>query len=153
MTRTAPDTSHESRATDPTVGTRSEPVIVLFDGVCNLCNGVIQFLLRRDPGAVFRFAALQSPAAQERIEEIELPGDPLSSIVVLEDGQLYTRSDAVIVIARHLPGAWRSFTLLRLVPRPLRDWAYRLVARNRYRVWGRREECMVPTPEIMDRFL
>ena len=129
------------------------PSLVLFDGVCNLCNGVVRFIIPRDPHGRFRFAALQSAAARRVIEEHGAP-DPLpDAIVLVEDGRLYTRSTAALRIARRLTFPWPLAALFLAVPRPLRDRVYALVASRRYRWFGRRETCMVPTPELRARFI
>ena len=127
--------------------------VVLFDGVCNLCNGSVQFILKRDPHGRFRFASLQSDAGRRLLRAHGLPADALESVVLVEDGRAWTHSDAALRIARGLSGGWRAAGALRVVPRPLRDAVYGLVARNRYRWFGRRESCMVPTPEWRARFL
>lgn len=131
----------------------SDPAIVLFDGVCNLCNASVRFILRRDPHGRFRFAALQSDSGRRLLAEHGLPADALSTVVVVADGRVYTRSDAALRIARGLAGGWPALGALRVVPRFLRDAAYRAVAASRYRVFGRRDECMLPTPELRARFL
>ena len=127
--------------------------IVLFDGVCNLCNGSVQFLLRRDRRRRFRFAALQSAAGQALLEEYGLPTQILPTIVVLEGGQARVRSDAALHLARRLPWPWPALAVFRILPRPLRDALYSFVARHRYRWFGRTESCMLPTPDVADRFL
>ena len=127
--------------------------IVLFDGVCNLCNGAVQFIINRDPEGRFSFASLQSAAGQARLREFGLSTDAFDSFVLVEGGKAYTRSTAALRIARQLPGPWRFLYALIIVPRPLRDWAYDLVARNRYRLFGRRDSCMIPTPELKAKFL
>lgn len=127
--------------------------VVLFDGVCNLCNGSVQFILKRDPHGRFRFASLQSDAGRGLLHAHGLPADALESVVLVEDGRAWTRSDAALRIARGLSGGWRAAGVLRVVPRPLRDAVYGLVARNRYRWFGKRESCMIPTPEWRARFL
>jgi predicted DCC family thiol-disulfide oxidoreductase YuxK len=129
------------------------PPIVLFDGVCNLCNGSVQFILKRDPQARFRFASLQSEAGKSLMTEHGLDPDALSSVVVIEDGQAWKESSAALRIARHLPGAWKLLRVFTVIPRPLRDAVYRLIARNRYRWFGRTEACWLPTPELKGRFL
>jgi predicted DCC family thiol-disulfide oxidoreductase YuxK len=129
------------------------PSLVLFDGVCNLCNGVVQFVIAHDPHGRFQFGALQSAAARRVIERHGAP-DPLpDAIVLVEDGRLYTRSTAALRIARRLTFPWPLAALFLAVPRPLRDWAYAVVAGRRYRWFGRRETCMVPTPELRARFI
>jgi predicted DCC family thiol-disulfide oxidoreductase YuxK len=127
--------------------------IVLFDGVCNLCSGSVQFILKRDPEARFRFASLQSEAGQTIQAEHGLDPGVLSSVLLLEDDRLYRESDAALRIVRHLPGAWKLLTALKIVPRPIRDGLYRLLARNRYRWFGKAETCWLPTPELRGRFL
>ena len=129
------------------------PAVVLFDGECNLCNRAVQFVLRRDRRARFRFASLQSPAGRRLLAGIALPTPLPDSIVLLEAGRAFLRSGAALRIARGLGWPWRLFAALLLVPRPLRDWAYDVVARHRHRWFGRRSSCMVPTPELRDRFL
>jgi predicted DCC family thiol-disulfide oxidoreductase YuxK len=130
--------------------------VVLFDGVCNLCNGLVQFVIPRDPDGYFQFAALSSEAAAR---VFSTAGDgrhrgPLAdSIVLVEEGVLYVRSAAALRIARRLGFPWVLGYGLMIVPPPLRDALYDLVARRRYRWFGRRETCMVPGPGIRDRFL
>lgn len=127
--------------------------IVLFDGVCNLCSGSVQFILRRDPAGTFRFASLQSDLAQSLLTGRGLDPKALDSVVVVEGDRLYRESDAALRIARDLKGAWKALSVFRVVPRPVRDWAYRLIARNRYRWFGKSETCWLPTPELRGRFL
>ncbi len=127
--------------------------IVLFDGVCNLCNGAVQFIIHRDPAGRFSFASLQSAAGQAQLRQFGLSTDAFETFVLVEGGKAYTRSTAALRIARQLPGAWRFLYGLIIVPRPVRDWAYGLVARNRYRLFGRRDSCMIPTPELKAKFL
>lgn len=129
--------------------------IVLFDGVCNLCNGTVRFIVRRDPQGHFRFAPQQSEAGRELLRKhglLETSGMS-ESIVVLEGGRVYLESDAVLRILYRLGGAWRLVCALWVIPKPLRDRAYRFVAHNRYRFFGRLEQCMTPTPELRRRFL
>ena len=127
--------------------------IVLFDGVCNLCNGSVRFIIKRDPDGVFKYAPLQSEAAKEILREFGLPSGKLESLILIEDGKSYVRSVAALRIARRLGGAWPLLGTLTVVPRPVRDWVYCVVAKNRYKWFGRRDECMVPGPGDADRFL
>ena len=127
--------------------------VVLFDGVCNLCNGWVQFVVKRDPAAHFRFASLQSAFAAEALRGRGFPRDYLGSIVVLEDGVVYTKSDAVLKVTRGLKAPWPLATVFRIVPRALRDVVYDWIARNRYRWFGKREACMLPGPDTAARFL
>ena len=131
----------------------AELTVVLFDGVCNLCNGAVQFLLRRDRQRRLRFASLQSMAGQALLRRHGLATDALESIVVLEGGQARLRSDAALLLARRLPWPWPLLVVFVVWPRPLRDALYSLVARNRYRWFGRRESCLLPTAETAGRFL
>jgi len=124
---------------------------VLFDGVCNLCNASINFVIDRDAEAVFRFAPLQSDVGRALVAECGLVDE--DSIVLVEDGRCYVRSDAALRIARRLDGAWRLLGVLRIVPRPLRDAAYRVIARYRYRWFGKQDACRLPTPDLRVRFL
>jgi predicted DCC family thiol-disulfide oxidoreductase YuxK len=127
---------------------------ILFDGVCNLCHGLVQFIIARDPHARFRFASLQSEAGQRLMPGGVNPDpDNPDSVVLLEDGRAYTHSDAILRILRHLGGPWRLLAVGAVLPRALRDAAYRFVARNRYRWFGRQNECWLPTPELKARFL
>jgi predicted DCC family thiol-disulfide oxidoreductase YuxK len=127
--------------------------VILFDGVCNLCNGAVQFIIKRDKKAVFRFAPLQSDFGQAQLQKSGLAFPTVETIVLVEDGTVYQRSDAALRISKHLSGAWPVLYSCRIVPRILRDAAYNWIARNRYRFFGRRDECMIPTPELKARFL
>jgi predicted DCC family thiol-disulfide oxidoreductase YuxK len=133
---------------------RSAPhAVVLFDGVCNLCNGFVQFVIPRDPAGYFRFAALNSEAAARVLSTARHDGPIVDSMVLVEDGAAYVRSAAALRIARRLGFPWVLAYGLMIVPRPLRDAIYDLVARRRYGWFGRRETCMVPGPGVRDRFL
>ena len=134
--------------------------IVLFDGVCNLCNGWVRFIVERDRKGYFMFAPLQSEVGRSLLEARGLRAavagaEPrgMESIVLIEGSRCLTRSDAAIEILRHLSGLWPLLGILRAIPRPIRDRCYDVIARNRYRWFGRRETCMVPSPEIRNRFL
>jgi predicted DCC family thiol-disulfide oxidoreductase YuxK len=123
--------------------------VILFDGVCNLCNGFVVWVIRRDPRAVFRFASLQSEAGRAVLAGREMP----DSIVLADERGLHSRSGAVLRIAARLRFPWPAAAAFLLIPAPIRDAIYSWVARNRYRWFGKREECMIPTPELRARFL
>jgi predicted DCC family thiol-disulfide oxidoreductase YuxK len=131
----------------------SNHITVLFDGVCNLCNGTVQFIIKRDRAAIFRFASLQSAHAQALLREVNLPTDQLYSVIVIEHGVAYQKSDAALRIARHLPGFWRWLYILRFIPKFIRDGFYNFIATNRYRFFGKQDHCMIPTPELKARFV
>ena len=131
--------------------------LILFDGVCNLCNGFVQFVIRHDAAGRFRFAALQSEAGQAVLaahgaDAAAVAAEP-DSVLLQLNGRLYSHSEAVLRIAQGLGWPWRALLLGRLLPRPWRDAAYRFVARHRYRWFGRQESCWLPTPELKARFL
>jgi predicted DCC family thiol-disulfide oxidoreductase YuxK len=125
----------------------------LFDGICHLCNGFVDFVIARDPAAHFRFASLQSDAARRVLSDVNAEHPLPDSFVLVEDGRLFMRSDAALRIARRLGVPWSLAYGLTVLPRPLRDWAYDIVARNRYHWFGKRETCRVPTPGLRRRFL
>lgn len=127
--------------------------VVLFDGVCNLCNGSVRFVIERDPHKHFQFAPLQSETATTLIGGTAGPFSMPDSIVLVDDGRLYVRSTAALRIARRLRFPWPLLWVFMAVPRPLRDWVYDVIARHRYGWFGKRDTCMVPTKEIRDRFL
>lgn len=130
-----------------------QPPLILFDGTCNLCNGAVQFVLRRDPRGRFRFASLGSAAARQALAAVGVTGPLPDSIVLVADGRARTRSTAALAIARRLRMPWPLLAVFWLVPYPLRDLVYDWIARNRYRWFGKREECWVPTPALRARFL
>jgi predicted DCC family thiol-disulfide oxidoreductase YuxK len=121
--------------------------------VCNLCNGSVSFIVARDPAAHFHFAALQSEAAQRLLRESGVHGNLPDSVALVEHGRVYTRSTAALRIARKLRFPWPVFYALIVLPRWLRDAGYDLIARHRYRWFGKRDACMMPTPELRRRFL
>lgn len=131
---------------------RDKPIL-LFDGVCNLCDGLVQFIIKRDPEARFRFTALQSEAGQQLLLEAGLAPTALNTVVMYDDGQFYTHSNVPLQIAWHLGGIWRIFYIFKVVPKWLRDRLYDWIASNRYRWFGKKDSCMMPTPELKQRFL
>jgi predicted DCC family thiol-disulfide oxidoreductase YuxK len=129
------------------------PAIVLFDGICNLCNAAVQFIIERDPQGYFQFASLQSVLGQQLLRQYGLAQIPMASIVLVENGQAYTHSDAALRIARRLANPWPLFAYARLIPRPLRDMVYTWIANHRYRWFGQRAQCMMPSRQTRSRFL
>jgi predicted DCC family thiol-disulfide oxidoreductase YuxK len=127
--------------------------ILLFDGVCNLCNRVIQFTIIRDPKRKFKFASLQSDAGQQILKKFGLSISDFESFVLIKGDNYYLKSTAALMVLRELGGFWGLFYFLMIVPRPVRDFLYNLIAKSRYRIFGRRATCMVPTPDLADRFL
>lgn len=134
--------------------------VILFDGVCNLCNGFVNFVIDRDAAGYFKFAALQSDAAEALLDAEAMPAvrppngrGRLQSVVLIEDGRVYRRSTAALRIARRLRGPWSLLAVLLVMPRPLRDAIYDGLAQHRYEWFGRRDRCRVPTPALEDRFL
>jgi predicted DCC family thiol-disulfide oxidoreductase YuxK len=132
---------------------RHNHAIVLFDGVCNLCTSTVQFIMKRDTHGYFKFASLQSEVGQQLLAEHGLTSTTLDTFVLIEGIRCFTRSDAAIRVARHFSGFWSLLRLLSLIPRPLRDWGYTVIAHHRYRWFGKQETCMLPSADIMDRFL
>lgn len=127
--------------------------IILFDGVCNLCNGSVQFVLKRDRDGVFKFASLQSDFGGGILTRYGLPTDDYNSFVLVEGDRIYTKSTAALRVARNLGGFWNLLYGLIVIPSVLRDAVYGFIARNRYRWFGKRESCMIPQPEWKSRFL
>ena len=127
--------------------------ILLFDGVCNLCNSFVQFVIRHDAKAVFRFTPLQSEIGRRLMEKGHFPPEELSTVILVNKGKFYSHSDVPLQVVRNLPGAWPMLYTLRIIPKPIRDALYNWVAQNRYRWFGKRESCMLPTPELKQRFL
>ena len=128
-------------------------IVVLFDGVCNLCNGAVQYLIRRDRKNVFRFASLQSEPARALLQGYQFSSGQFDSIIVVKSGRVYERSDAVMILASALGFPWKVMVAGKVLPRLVRDGLYNLIARNRYRIFGRRESCMIPDPALKDKFL
>ena len=127
--------------------------ILLFDGVCNLCNDSVQWVIRHDPGAKFRFVSLQSEKGQELLRAHNLPTNELNTVVLIDGEKAFTRSDVPLRIFGKIGGGWPLMAALRIVPRFIRDAVYDWIARNRYRWFGKKEACWLPTPELKSRFL
>ncbi|EOR21765.1 thiol-disulfide oxidoreductase DCC [Niallia nealsonii AAU1] len=126
-------------------------MIVLFDGVCNLCNKSVQFIIKRDPHNQFFFASLQSEMGKSLLEKHHL--SEVDSVVLIKDDMYYIESDAALEICRHLSSGWKLLAILKGIPSFIRDPLYRFVARNRYRWFGKQDSCMLPTEEMEKRFL
>ncbi|MHC0039563.1 thiol-disulfide oxidoreductase DCC family protein [Pseudoneobacillus sp. C159] len=126
--------------------------IILFDGVCNFCEGSVLFIIRRDPVGHFRFASLQSETGEKLRNEFGMEKQ-LESLVLIEDNQYYKKSTAALNICRSLKGAWRLLVIFLIIPAPIRDYFYDIIAKNRYKWFGKKDKCMIPSPEIRSRFL
>jgi predicted DCC family thiol-disulfide oxidoreductase YuxK len=126
--------------------------IVLFDGVCNFCSDSVNFIIRHDPENRFLFAPLQSDAGKELLDKYDVDMST-DSIVLIEKGQAFTRSTAALRIAKRMGGIWALAYVVIIVPRPIRDYLYDLFARYRYGLFGQKDECILPTPDVQARFL
>lgn len=127
--------------------------IILFDGVCNFCNGAVNFVIAHDKAGYFKFAPLQSEIGEELIAKHHIDTTETDSVVLIENEKAYIHSTAALRIARRLDGIWSWTYFFILIPRPLRDLAYKLFAKYRYRLFGKQDACMMPTPEVRARFL
>ncbi|ELR68103.1 hypothetical protein C900_00953 [Fulvivirga imtechensis AK7] len=128
--------------------------IILFDGVCNLCNGAVNFVLDRDPDEQFFFASLQSQTATTLLKDQHYDHTSLKSIIVItKEGKLLTRSDAALYVAGKLKGGWKLMSVFKIIPTVIRDFVYDIIARYRYTLFGKRDQCRIPTPELRQRFL
>jgi len=127
--------------------------VILFDGVCNFCNGAVNFIIERDKAGYFKFAPLQSEIGEKLLAENGVNKIETDSVVLIEDGKVYTHSTAALRIARKLEGAWKLTYGFVVVPRFIRNFFYRMFAKYRYKMFGKQDACMLPTPEIRQRFL
>ena len=127
--------------------------LVLFDGVCNFCNNSVVFIIKRDAQAKFQFASLQSDVGQLVLKKYNLPSEEYESIVLVNEDKVFTKSTAALRIAKDLNGLWSLFYFFIIVPKPLRDWVYGVVAANRYKWFGKRDACMIPDDSTQTRFL
>ena len=127
--------------------------IIVFDGVCVLCSRWVTFLIKRDPDRQFHFAAMQTERGREILGQAGLDPDDPSSFVLLHEGKVFRETDAIIVILKALSGVWSlAASLISIFPKPVRNWMYFRIARNRYAIFGRRDVCYVPAAEDKDRF-
>ena len=131
----------------------SQRQIVVFDGVCNPCNGFVQFIIARDPGGVFAFAPAQGDAGRALLAQYGKTAEALDAMFLIKDGACFAGSEAALEIAKEFRGFWRLLRIYKLIPRPIRDACYAMIANHRYRLFGRRGVCMVPARGQRDRFL
>jgi|TARA_R110000764_G_scaffold219818_1_gene307605 predicted DCC family thiol-disulfide oxidoreductase YuxK len=128
--------------------------IILFDGVCNLCNSSVQFVIKRDKKDVFRYAALQSEVGEQLVNQRHIDTSKVDSIILIEPGvAYYTKSDAALEIAQDLGGLWKLTAVFTWIPTSIRNSIYDFIAKNRYKWFGKQETCMIPTPELKAKFL
>ena len=128
--------------------------IILFDGVCNLCETSVQFIIKHDPKDIFRFVSLQSDLGKKILDHIGIKNSNLDSIILYEpEIAYYYKSTAALQIAKNLDGIWHYGTIFRIIPTGLRNYIYDFVAKNRYKWYGKKESCMIPTAELKSKFL
>jgi predicted DCC family thiol-disulfide oxidoreductase YuxK len=131
----------------------SNKIILLFDGICNLCNGLVRFVIKRDGAGKFKFASLQSEIGQSWLKRFGLVQVEFESFVMIRGDRHYSKSTAALKMLKELGGVWKIFYMFIIIPRAVRDFFYDLIAKSRYRIFGKRDECMIPTPELKERFL
>ncbi|MGH2552336.1 MAG: thiol-disulfide oxidoreductase DCC family protein [Chitinophagaceae bacterium] len=127
--------------------------ILLFDGVCNFCNYWVNFAIKRDKKKKLIFAPLQGETAKKLLEQFHVNPTSLSSVILIDNKKAFTQSSAALRMYRHLNGGWKLFYGLIIIPKFIRDFFYNIIARNRYKWFGKRDSCMIPTPELRERFL
>ncbi len=132
---------------------KASPTIILFDGVCNLCNGVVSWVIAKDKSGKFRFASRQSLTGRKILSDAGVDGIGMDSVLVVENGRVHARSDAALAIAAGLGFPWSLTAVCKIVPKFLRDALYRFVAAHRYQWFGRSDTCVIPSPETRSRFL
>ncbi|WP_373546691.1 thiol-disulfide oxidoreductase DCC family protein [Chamaesiphon sp.] len=127
--------------------------LILFDGVCNFCNSAVQMVIGIDRQKIFKFAAIQSELGQQLYRQHGLDPIDIQTLMLVDGERVLTKSDAVLEVLARLDGGWQLLAGFRAMPQPLRDWAYSEFARQRFVLFGRRDACMVPTPELQERFI
>jgi len=127
--------------------------IIIFDGVCNFCSASLMFIYKRDKEGLFKFSTVQSPKGKTLLQLYDLPTDDYESLVYIDYGQPYYKSDAILKIASYLPWPWPAARILKVIPRIIRDSCYDVIAKNRYKIRGKRKRCMLPTGDLMSRFI
>jgi len=127
--------------------------LILFDGVCNFCNSAVQIVIEIDRQKIFKFASIQSELGQQLYRQHGLDPIDIQTLMLVDGERVLTRSDAVLEVLARLDGGWQLLSGFRAMPQPLRDWAYSEFARQRFVLFGRRDACMVPTPELQERFI
>jgi predicted DCC family thiol-disulfide oxidoreductase YuxK len=127
--------------------------LILFDGVCNFCNAAVQMVIEIDRQKIFKFAAIQSELGQQLYRQHGLDPIDIQTLMLVDGDKVLTHSDAVLEVLSRLDGGWQLFGAFKAMPQPLRDWAYSEFARQRFVLFGRRETCMVPTPDVLERFI
>ncbi|TAK60193.1 MAG: thiol-disulfide oxidoreductase DCC family protein [Bacteroidetes bacterium] len=127
--------------------------LIIFDGECNFCNRSVQFIIKRDREEKFKFASSQSPAGKQILTQFNLQPETIDTVVLIQDGKSYTKSDAAINIAQELPGFWKFFSVVKIIPRPIRDYFYTIIAHNRYALFGKRDTCDIMDEEQKKRFI
>ncbi len=131
----------------------TKPPIILFDGVCNLCNSAVIFVIKRDRGNSIRFAPLQSEAAHQLLADYNISSPEMKSFIFIENGKAYAQSTAALKVCKHLKSLWPLLYGLIIIPSFIRDGVYKWVAENRYKWFGKKDECMMPTAELRSKFL
>lgn len=126
--------------------------LILFDGVCNFCNSSINFIIDHDPEKYFKFAPLQSELGQSILEQFNKNTKDLDSVILLKNNQLYQKSEAAVEITKHLSGSWKYLAVFGILPTFFLNFFYDIIAKNRYRIFGKTETCRIPTPELRERF-
>jgi len=132
---------------------KNQNPVIVFDGVCNLCNNSVAFVIKRDKSYKFKFAPLQSETAKNLISKLSMSNNKIDSIILIDNHKYYIKSTAAIRICKELGAMWSLVYILILVPKPVRDYIYDIVAKNRYKWFGKKEQCMIPAKELESRFL
>lgn len=127
--------------------------IILFDGVCNLCNTSVNFVIKHDRKRWFKFAPLQSERGQTLLKAHHLPTEDFDTFILIQERKSFTKSTAALQVLKNLGGLWQLVYVFIIIPRPMRDFVYQLIAKNRYRWFGKRAACMIPTEDVKSRFL
>jgi predicted DCC family thiol-disulfide oxidoreductase YuxK len=127
--------------------------LVIFDGVCNFCNGAINFIIKHDPNETFTFTPMQTELAISLTKKHNIANAGVDTLFLIKNGKCYRRTDAALEITKDLSGYWHLFKILKIIPRPIRDFFYKIFAKNRYKIFGKRNVCMVPTEKVKRRFV
>jgi predicted DCC family thiol-disulfide oxidoreductase YuxK len=127
--------------------------IIIFDGICNFCNGAINFILKRDKNELYKFAPMQSEAGKMLIKKYNAQLDGIETFLLIKSSKTYIKTEAAFEVIKDLPGGWKYLRILRVIPLSIRDWMYTKFAMNRYKLFGKRTACIIPTKETRNRFL